>query len=73
MTYRHTSQTYSWLRIPSEVVLLGFLAMAAFFLSTEYRAHVLGALPCVLLLLCPIQHLLLHRNHGGRHTGYGEN
>ena len=73
MTHRHTSQTYSWLRIPSEVVLLGFLAMAAFFLITEYRAHVLGALPYVLLLLCPIQHLLLHRSHGGGHTGHGEN
>jgi hypothetical protein len=72
-THRHASQAYSWLRIPSRIVLLGFLAIAAFFLITEHRAHVLGALPYVLLLLCPILHLLLHRSHGGGHTGHGEN
>jgi hypothetical protein len=73
MTHRHASQAYSWLRIPSRIVLLGFLAIAAFFLITEHRAHVLGALPYVLLLLCPILHLLLHRSHGGGRTGHGEN
>lgn len=73
MTHRHASQAYSWLRIPSGVVLLGFLAIAVFFLITEHRAHVLGALPYVLLLLCPILHLLLHRSHGCGHTGHGEN
>ena len=50
-----------------------FLAVAAFFLWTEHRAHVLGVLPYVLLLLCPILHLLLQRRHGGGHTGHGEN
>jgi hypothetical protein len=37
----------------------------------EHRAHVLGALPFVLLLLCPVLHLLLHRGHGNRHAGHG--
>jgi DUF2933 family protein len=73
MTHRHTLRAYSWLRIPSGIVLLGFLAIAAFFLITEHRTHVLGALPYVLLLLCPIQHLLLHRSCGGGHTGHSEN
>jgi hypothetical protein len=52
-------------------VLLGFLAIAAFFLITEHRAHILGALPYVLLLLCPVLHLLLHRGHGSGHAGHG--
>jgi hypothetical protein len=29
----------------------------------------LGALPYVLLLLCPIVHLFMHRGHGG-HDGH---
>ncbi len=29
-----------------------FLAIAAFFLFTEHRAHLLGALPYILLLVC---------------------
>ena len=49
-------------------MVLGFLAIAAFFLITEHRAHVLGALPYVLLLLCPVLHLLQHRGHGGGHA-----
>jgi hypothetical protein len=52
------------------MVLLGFLAIAAFFLITEHRAHVLGALPYVLFLLCPVLHLLLHRGHGNGHAGH---
>jgi hypothetical protein len=57
-------QTRGWLRSPSGLVLLAFLAIAAFFLITEHRAHVFGALPFVLLLLCPVLHLLLHGRHG---------
>jgi hypothetical protein len=44
--------------------LLGFLAIAGFFLFTEHQAHVPGALPFVLLALCPLLHLFGH-GHGG--------
>jgi len=56
-----------WWRSRSGLVLLGFLAIAAFFLWEEHRAHLLGALPYVLLLLCPLLHLF-HGGHGG-HDG----
>ena len=46
------------------------LAVAAFFLWTEHRAHFIGALPYVLLLLCPLMHLFMHRKHGGHHRGH---
>ncbi len=52
----------------SGLTLLGFIGIAAFFLFTEHRAHVLGALPYVLLLLCPLLHFF---GHGG-HRGHGE-
>ncbi len=49
--------------------LCAFLAIAGFFLWEEHRAHVLGAVPYVLLLLCPVIHLFMHRGHGG-HVGH---
>ena len=52
-------------RIPAWLGLCLFLAIAAFFLWEEHRAHILGALPYALLLLCPIIHLFMHRGHGG--------
>lgn len=70
MTPQHPPPERSWLWSPSGLVLLAFLAIAAFFLITEHRAHVLGALPYVLFLLCPILHLLMHGRH--RHTGPDE-
>jgi hypothetical protein len=56
--------------MPGGFILCGFLAVAAFFLITEHRAHVFAALPYVLLLLCPVLHLLLHRGHGSGHAGH---
>lgn len=50
-------------------VLLGFLAVAGFFLWTEHKAHVMGALPYVLLAACPLLHLFGHGGHGG-HGGH---
>ena len=49
------------------LVVLG--AIAAYFLVTEHRAHLLGALPFLLLLACPLMHLFMHRGHG--HAAHG--
>ena len=47
-------------------ILLGFLAIGAFFLITEHTAHVLGFLPFALFLLCPLMMLfMMHGGHGG--------
>jgi hypothetical protein len=72
MPARHTSPSRPWIRTPSGLILLGFLAIAAFFLLTEHVAHVLGVVPYVLLLLCPVLHLFLHRSHGSGHGNHGE-
>lgn len=42
---------------------IGFAAIAAFFLFTEHRAHLLGILPYVLLAACPLMHLFHHSGH----------
>lgn len=38
-----------------------------FFLLAEHRAHLFGALPYLLVLACPVLHLVTHRRHGHRH------
>ena len=51
-----------------KLVLIGFLAIAGFFLISEHRAHVFGILPYLLLLACPIMHFFGHHGRGhGRH------
>lgn len=57
-------------RTPAGVVCAGFLVVVAFFLLTEHTAHVLGALPWLLLAACPLMHLFMHHGHDGhRHDG----
>ncbi|WP_136416723.1 DUF2933 domain-containing protein [Herbaspirillum sp. ST 5-3] len=51
-------------------VLIGFLAIGAFFLFTEHRAHLFGFLPWLLILACPLMHLF--HGHGG-HGGNNDN
>lgn len=46
-----------------------FLAIAAFFLLSEHRAHVFGFLPYLLVLACPLMHLFHHGGHGGHRHG----
>ena len=45
-------------------VLIGFLAIAGFFLVTEHRAHLFGLLPFLLVLACPLMHFFMHGGHG---------
>lgn len=68
-----------WPRGRGGLVLLGFLAIAAFFLFTEHRAHLFGALPYLLLLACILLHLFGHGGHeepkgheGHRHSDSGK-
>lgn len=49
-------------------ILIGFFAVGAFFLLTEHRAHLYGALPYLLILACPLMHFFHgHGSHGGSH------
>lgn len=50
-------------------VFLGFLAIAGFLLITEHRAHLLGFLPWLFLLVCPLMHMFMHGGHGGHGHG----
>lgn len=45
--------------------LLVIGGVAVYFLLTEHLAHVVGALPYLLLLACPLMHVFMHGGHGG--------
>lgn len=48
-----------------------FVLMAGYLLWSEHRPHVLGALPYLLLLACPLMHVFMHGGHGGHsHRGH---
>ena len=58
------SPSGKFLTSPSGLVLIGFLAIAGVYLWMEHRAHLLGALVFLPLLLCPLMHLFMHHGHG---------
>lgn len=53
-------------------VLWGFLLIVGSLLFTEHRVHVLGFLPYLLLLACPLMHMF-HHGHGGAHRHHDRN
>uniref|UniRef100_UPI00313BAD02 DUF2933 domain-containing protein n=1 Tax=Inquilinus sp. OTU3971 TaxID=3043855 RepID=UPI00313BAD02 len=63
-------QQSSFWKSKGGLVAIAFLLIAAFLLLSEHRAHVLGYLPFLLLLACPLLHLFMHGGHGG-HGGSG--
>jgi len=64
---QHDSKENRGFRIPTKWVLLGFIAIAGYFLITEHRAHAIQFLPFLLLLACPLLHMF--HNHGGHKHG----
>jgi hypothetical protein len=63
------SKPVAFLTSPAGLVLIAFLAIGGFYLWTEHRAHLLGALVYLPLLACPLMHLFMHHGHGG-HGGH---
>ena len=53
-----------WLRSRTGLALLAFLAIAAFFLITEHKAHLFGVLPYALLLISLLLYLFICRGQG---------
>lgn len=51
------------------IAFAGFVAVVIILLGTEHRAHVLGVLPYLILLACPLLHRFMHGGHGHDHQG----
>ena len=63
--------------LPTSRSLLRGLTIAAFGAALvylffgEHRVHLLGYLPFLFLLACPLLHMTMHGGHGG-HAGHGD-
>jgi len=62
-----TGHKVAWWRTRNGLVLLGFAAVAGFFLLSEHRVHALGWLPWLFLLACILMHFFMHGGHDGGH------
>ena len=51
-----------------QATLVVFLGVAGFFLLAEHKAHVLGYLPFLIFLLCPLMHIFMHKGHAHHGT-----
>lgn len=58
-----------WRSKPS-IALGMLLVIALFYLAREHYGHMLGALPYIILLLCPLMHIFGHRH--GHHNHHGD-
>ncbi len=69
MTHQHEGQDSppSFWSSRYAIGLLVIGGVAAYFLLTEHLAHVVGALPLLLLLACPLMHVFMHGSHGHHH------
>lgn len=45
------------------------VGILAFLVYTGHTAHLLGALPYLLILSCPLLHIFMHGGHGHHHGG----
>lgn len=63
------SKFIAWLSSCVGVTVVVSLAIIGLFLFTEHRAHVLGALIYILLLLFLVLHLFMHSKHGDHSSG----
>lgn len=48
----------------TKIAWVVFAIVAIFYLWTEHQAHLLGVLPYLLLLACPLMHVFMHHGHG---------
>ncbi len=75
---RHHPDTQTSARDPAasraKWVFVGFAMLGGVLLAIEHRAHLLGFLPWLILLACPLMHLFMHHGHGhggGDHGQHG--
>ena len=68
----HSPQRGFWMS-KAFLVFIGFAVIAVVLLWQEHRAHILGLIPYLLLLACPLLHVFMHHGHGkhdhDRHSG----
>lgn len=53
------------------VAIVGVVGLV--FLLQDHTSHIFSLVPYLILLACPLMHLLMHKPHGGHKGGVGRN
>jgi hypothetical protein len=75
MEHAHESEGEGRMKSRSNIALIVFMVIAAAFLVSEHRAHIVGWIPYwpfLFLLACPLMHLFMHGGHGHGDHGSAE-
>lgn len=54
----------NWLFSRTGIATAVAVAILGFLIYTGHSAHLLGALPWLLILACPLMHIFMHGGHG---------
>ncbi len=76
MGHEQESDCVGRMKSRTNIALLVFLVIAAFFLIAEHRAHLSAWIPYwpyLLVLACPLMHLFMHGGHGNHGSGDASN
>jgi hypothetical protein len=57
----------SWFFSRTGITTIVALAVIGFLIYTGHSAHLLGFLPYLLILSCPLMHVFMHGGHHGYH------
>jgi hypothetical protein len=60
---RSNSNKSFWLS-SNGLAAIALIGAAGYFLLIEHREHLVQWLPWLILLLCPLFHIFMHRGHG---------
>ena len=67
----HTAND-SWLCSRTGVVTIGALGILGFLIYAGHATHLLGLVPYLFLLACPLMHIFMHGGHG-KHNHHHDN
>jgi len=52
------------------IILIGLALGGGYFLWGRYQGQLVSFLPYLILLLCPLMHIFMHRGHGNDHSSH---
>ena len=67
MLMTHVKPSCPWWKSPKGIAVLIALAALGLYLIIVHQQHMLGALPFLVILLCPLMHIFMHKGH--KHSG----
>lgn len=71
-THENDTSSPGWLFSRTGIATLVALSVIGFLIYTGHGAHLLGILPYLLILICPLMHIFMHGGHSHHHKDGAE-